>query len=374
MINILVFMNSFNLGGVTSLMQDIYDHLDRNKYRMSFVRPNWNINEFDAEVSKNGDNVFYYENADLGKMPVLNYALRRKVMVDRVCSAVGKSPKYDVAYIHANSSYCVPAAKKMGIQKIIMHSHEGVSDFNGNEKRSTIMKMIWDYRVKMYNRLVDYKVGDSEKACVAKFGECVRNDPKMMVLHPPINRDKYNLEKYDSGKATKTFQVNPEALNLVHVGRLCPVKNQPFLIDVLTEICNTQTAELFIVGNGDTEKEKLIHRAKEKNVLPFVHFLPGNTDIPLLLTAMDCSLLPSFSEAFGMVAVESQLMNVPCIASENVPMDVDIGLCSFVPLSEGAEGWSKAILETKNTKKEFDPNRADEFSIDFIMKKLVSIF
>jgi hypothetical protein len=60
-----------------------------------------------------------------------------------------------------------------------MHTHEAVSDFNGNEKKSKITEFVWKNRVKMYNKLVDHKLGDSKKACIAKFGDNVVNDKKI---------------------------------------------------------------------------------------------------------------------------------------------------------------------------------------------------
>ena len=76
---ILVCVNSFNYGGITSLIQDIYRNLDREKYQMSFLRLDWNRNDFDREVISNGDKVYYIENEGLVKVPVLNYYIKQKI-------------------------------------------------------------------------------------------------------------------------------------------------------------------------------------------------------------------------------------------------------------------------------------------------------
>lgn len=365
---ILVFVNSFNYGGITSLIQDIYRNLDRTKYRMSFVRPDWNRNEFDQEVISNGDKVYYIENENLGRIPVLNYGIRQRNMVKKVVSAVGKDT-YDTAYIHANADYSVPAANALGIKNIIMHSHEAIGDFKGNENQSKITARVWKNRVKMYNKLVSHKLGDSVKAITAKFGDGVVADPKMMVVHPPINMEKFNPDNYGENE----FNIATDVFNMIHVGRLCAVKNQKFLIDILSEIVKIKDSHLYIVGEGDSDKAVLTAYAKEKGVADKVTFLKGDTS-PSIYKVMNCSLLPSFSEAFGMVAVESQLMGVPCFASSNVPTDVDAGMCTFIDLNKGAEHWAEVIVGYDYTNAKLDKEKTREFEIDHIINKLEGIF
>lgn len=367
---ILVFMNSFNFGGITSLMQDIYRSIDKDEYYMSFIRLNWNINSFDDEIVSNGNKVYYYDNESLGKMPIINYIVRRKHMVKRICGAVGDD-KYDIAYIHANAGYCVPAAKKLGIPKIIMHSHEGISDFGGNEKKSVIISLIWKNRLRMYNRLVDYKVGDSKKACIAKFGERVVNDPAMRIIHPPINIEKFTSSKYNRDSVIKEFGIDISKFNMIHVGRLSNVKNQPFMVDILSEMLKTRPCNLYIIGDGDSSA--IIKRAKELNVENNLFMLPGNTSAGIY-TAMDCSLLPSFSEAFGMVAVESQLMGVPCFASTNVPEDVNIGMCTFIDLNSSAAEWSRMICGYDYKNNAIDTNAARNFDVNCTIQNLKELF
>ncbi len=366
---ILVFVNSFNYGGVTSLIQNIYRNLDHSKYEISFLRPDWNRNDFDREVIANGDKVYYIENERLGRVPVLNYYIRQKHMIAKIKKAVGKE-KFDTAYIHANAVYCIPAAKALGIKNIIMHSHEAVSDFNGNEKKSKLTAFIWKRRMNMYNRLVNFKLGVSKKAIIAKFGEKVINNSNVKVVYPSINMERFNPEIYGNGEY---FDIDSSAFNMIHVGRLSPVKNQSFLIDILEETAKKRDAHLYIVGEGDKDKEKLTNYANEKGVGDKITFLAGNTS-PEIYKKMNCSLLPSFSESFGMVAVESQLMGVPCFASTNVPTDVDAGMCTFIDLEKGAEYWAKEILAYDYKNVHLDEEKTKQFEIGYIINKLEGIF
>lgn len=369
--NILVFVNTFTYGGVTSLIQDIYRNLDRNKYRMSFVRLNEDINDFDREIIANGDKVYYIENETLCSIPVLNYKIREKNMVKKIKAAVGND-KYDTAYIHANAGYCVPASKALGIKNIIMHSHEAVSDFKGNEEKSKITAFIWNRRVRMYNKLATYRLGDSLRAIVAKHGECTADKSNSKVVHPPINMEKFNRDNYSESEVNG-FNIDTNKFNMLHVGRLNPVKNQGFMIDILSEIVKKRNAHLYIVGEGDKDKAKLIKKAEELRVSDNLTFMAGNTS-PAIYKAMNCSLLPSFSEAFGMVAVESQLMGVPCFASTNVPKDVDAGMCTFVKLDDGAKAWADVILSYDYENAHIDEDKVKQFEIGHIINQLEGIF
>lgn len=367
---ILVFVNSFNYGGITSLIKDIYRNLDPENYEMSFVRLNWNINDFDSEVIANGNKVFYVDDENLNKIPFFNLEIKKNRMAKKICKAVKTKGYYDTAYIHANAYYCIAAAKKLGIKNIIMHSHEAISDFKGNEKASSLIALAWKKRQKVYNRDVAHKLGDSMRACIAKFGENAPNDSKVTVVHPPIDMEKFNPENYSEGDIN--IAVDSSAFNMIHVGRLDPVKNQKFLIDILKSISSKKKAHLYIVGDGNI-KGSLIDYANKLGVADSLTFLPPDTS-PAIYKLMNCSLLPSFSEAFGMVAVESQLMGVPCFASKNVPEDVNVGMCCFLPLESGAEAWAEKILGYGYETARPDKSKTDEFNIHNIVKKLERLF
>lgn len=365
---ILFFLDNFDTGGVTSVIQNIYRNIDRTKYSIDFVRRNTNINEFDNEVKRSGNTVFYYEDCGLNKIPIWNYKRRQLFISKQVVDWVKASGKrYDVIHIHANPIIGLYLAKKLDIRIRIMHAHEAVSDFGDNITQSKLIFSIWKNRQKHYNEWATVKAGDSLKACVVKFGPEVVNDSKMVVLYPPVDMNRFNPQNYtypDSG--------SHDGFNIIHVGRLNPVKNQQFMIDILAEINKKREADLYIVGEGRL-MESLQQHACELNVLNHVHFLPGNTS-PGLYTRMNCSLLPSFSEAFGMVAVESQLMGVPCFASTNVPTDVDIGMCTFLDLEIGAAKWAEAIMEYDYKHCTLNQKQKKEFDIETLLSKLERIY
>lgn len=371
MTNVLVFLDNFFTGGVTAVATAIYRNLDKDKFSMDFARRRVGINEIDREITENGNTVYYYDYIPLNRIPVLNYEIQKIKIANQIINQIKKSgKKYDAIHIHANPIIGLYIGKRLGIPVRIMHAHEATPDFGDNINSSRLTAFLWKRRQRAYNRLATVKAGDSSKACRVKFGENVLRDSKMQVLFPPIDMDKFNPENYN--EADIDILIDKSAFNIIHVGRLNPVKNQKFLIDILKSVLTKTKAHLYVVGDGDI-KQRLLDYANKLGVGENITFLPPDTS-PAIYKLMNCSLLPSFSEAFGMVAVESQLMSAPCFASTNVPRDVDVGMCSFLPLESGADAWSRAVLDFNYNSAAVNENAKKQFTIANLVSKSEKLY
>lgn len=368
--NVLVFMNSFNVGGVTNVAMAIYNRMDKSKFKMDFIRDGiFPENEIDKQVKANGDNVYLFTKPALNKIPVINYEIQKRAVIKELLRQIGDK-KYDAIHIHAHAQIALPLAKKLKIPVKITHFHEGRPDFGDNADKSIVTSYLWKKRQKLYNKVSTVKCGDSLNACKIKYGKKAKVS-EFTVLNPPIDFDKFNPNNYSLEKIYNEFNVDKSAFNMIHVGRVSYIKNQKFMIDILAEINKTKKCNLYIVGEGDYKKELIAH-AKKRQVEQNLIFLPANTT-PGLYLAMDCSLLTSFSEAFGMVAVESQVMGVRCFASTFVPTEVAVGGCIFLDLSLGEKVWAKAILDTE---KGFvlQKEKIDNFKIENLVGRLEKIY
>jgi glycosyltransferase involved in cell wall biosynthesis len=368
---ILVYMNSFNVGGVTSVAKSIYRNLDRTKFQMDFIRREGPEKGFDREIKDKGDRVFCFRDMPLSKIPIINYFHRSSRIIAQLEKLLGKE-RYDVIHIHARPSIALLYAKRAGIPQIIMHAHEAVPDFGDNVQKSMAMNMLWKYRQHLYKTIPTVKAGDSLKACVVKYGEEVRKDPRLTVLHPSIDPSRFDKRLYDKESIIKQFRINTNAVNLIHVGRLSPVKNQLFLVDIVHEINKERPCDLYIVGGGHMH-DAIMKKTEELGLLEHVHILPPDTT-PGLYLSMDCSVLPSLSEAFGMVAVESQIMGVPCFASTGVPEETNIGMCQYLDLGSGAHGWAERILSCRKSFQTIDSNRMAGYIDSCLQQKVEALY
>ena len=370
MLRILMCIDSFEVGGVTEVVKKLYSNINKEKFSIDFLVMRRLDSDFEKEVIKNGSDVFYMTELPLNNVPLLNYHFRNRKYLAQARRLI-KYKKYDVAHIHAHLNSFTFICTKLKIPFILLHAHEAVSDFNGNENKSKLMGLLWKTRQRQYNKYAAVLAGDSMKACFVKYGESSKRVKDFKVLHPPIDTERFNPESFTFEDAVKTFSVDDGALNLLHVGRLSPVKNQSFIIDITAQINKSRDCHFFLVGEGDC-KQSLISHAKKLGVSDKVHFLPADTS-PLIYKAMDAFVFPSFSEAFGMVGVESQLMGVPCFASTNIPNDIDVGLCEFLKLEDGATVWADSIIKYCSSEHK---NTVDitKFKVETLIKNVEEIY
>lgn len=102
-----------------------------------------------------------------------------------------------------------------------------------------------------------------------------------------------------------------EVKRFLFVGRFVEVKNLFFLINVFNELSNY---ELYLVGYGDQEDD--LKELASNNI----HFMGrvNNECLPPIYQQMDVFILPSKSEAWGLVVEEAFNNGLPVIVSDKV--------------------------------------------------------
>ena len=104
---------------------------------------------------------------------------------------------------------------------------------------------------------------------------------------------------------------------------------------------NLDNAILVLIGQGPLEK-RLKQKAKKLCIEEKV-FLGQRNDIENWYQAMDVFVLPSLYEGFGMALIEAQDSNLPCIASNNVPITTKMTEdFRFISLKD-IDDWKNAI-------------------------------
>lgn len=120
---------------------------------------------------------------------------------------------------------------------------------------------------------------------------------------------------------------SPSKFRLCYLGRINEIKNLDGLLRAwhLSGLANNREAELVIIGDARLDKEKkylieLHHLEKGLNIENIVW--KGNMfnkDKDIILNSCSYLILPSFSENFGMVVIESLVQGVPVVASKGTP-------------------------------------------------------
>jgi D-inositol-3-phosphate glycosyltransferase len=148
---------------------------------------------------------------------------------------------------------------------------------------------------------------------------------KIKVVYPGV--DNLHFVPGDQVIARKKFGLAENDLVISFVGRIQPLKGPDVLVKAAAEIVkrNPELASRLKVvicgapsGTGTKDPERLAHLAEEFNLTKIVKFLPpqNRDDLVQLYRASDLVAVPSYSESFGLVAVEAQACAIPVVAAK----------------------------------------------------------
>ena len=137
---------------------------------------------------------------------------------------------------------------------------------------------------------------------------------------------------------------------LLYVGRIAPIKGLDTLLDAVARLRAADGPRLLVVGGEadeptDGHEAALRARADRLGLGDAVRFLGAQPQdvLPLYYAAADVTILPSYYESFGMVALEAMACASPVIASRvgGLTTTVQDGVTGFlVP-----EGDGRALAE-----------------------------
>jgi N-acetyl-alpha-D-glucosaminyl L-malate synthase BshA len=139
--------------------------------------------------------------------------------------------------------------------------------------------------------------------------------------------------------------VPPQTRVLMHASNFRAVKNIPTVIEVFSEVRKQLPVKLVMVGDGP-EKAGAEQRARELGVQRDVLFLGNQDAMEELLPLADVFLLPSFSESFGLVALEAMSAEVPVVASNigGLPEVVEHGETGYLHDPGSTNGFVSSVL------------------------------
>ena len=147
---------------------------------------------------------------------------------------------------------------------------------------------------------------------------------KISTIHNPIDLElikKKSLDKIN-------YDLPPKYITFV--GRLSNVKNIPLLIKSF-DLLKDKNIELIIVGSG-SEELKLKDLASKMNSSNRIKFIGAVNDPAPIIFKSQIVVVPSFSEAFPMVVIESLALGKTVVHTPNKGcveiMEPDGGYCS----------------------------------------------
>jgi len=194
---------------------------------------------------------------------------------------------------------------------------------------------------------------DAEAASlVSLYDACPDN---VFVVAPGVDLQTFSP---GIGKAAARVKLNiaPDAIMLTFVGRIQPHKGPDVLLRAAAEMVSHSPhlrAKLAVVimggasGSGLDELEKLKTLAKFLKIEDVTHFVDpvSRENLPNWYRASDLVCVPSYSESFGLVALEAQACGTPVVATAigGLRTAVSDGISGSLVDGHDPKAWSAVI-------------------------------
>ena len=242
-------------------------------------------------------------------------------------SKVLEDEKYDVLHSHywISGKVAMPVAKKFGIPLAhTMHTMARVKNMNlaEGERPEPMIRVQGETQVVAAADALIANTDAEAASLVSLYEACPDN---VSVVSPGV--DLYTFTAGSGRKAAREAVGLPQDAHiLAFVGRIQPHKGPEVLIRAVAEMLNhsphLRTKLITIImggasGSGLGEVERLKDLVSWLNISDVVRFenpVP-RAQIPQWYRAADLVCVPSYSESFGLVALEAQACGTPVVAT-----------------------------------------------------------
>lgn len=347
--------------GVMSMLMNYYRKIDRDKIQFDFLYFDEREETYEEEINSLGGKVIKIESPT-------KYFKYRKLINIFFKENYGK---YQIIHIHEifMSGFLAKCKRIGGVKKIIVHAHATkFSDNKINNLRNRLLAIP--------NKFIpDYYFACSKEAGIYCFGKNFEKDG--IIIKNAIDLKKFYPCRQDKVIIRKKLEIDDKFV-IGHIGNFTPQKNHKFLIKIFREILKKkENSILVLVGDGYLRKE-IEGDIKKYDLEKSVLFLGTRKDINKIMRAFDCFLFPSLYEGLGIVLVEAQATNIPCIFSDVVPTDANILKRNneIISLKKQETIWAEKILSlhNKNYKNIYEVITNAGYNIELEAEKMVEVY
>ena len=347
-IRVLMITPAINIcGGIESFLMNYFRHIDRSQFVFDFLTHDDSEPSYRNEIEALGGKVYV-----LPPFTPASFFIIKKRFHE-----ILSENSYTIVHCHmANAAFLyLKEAKKAGISVRILHSHQSKSADSFSHAIRNI-PLIW-FGKRYYTVAC---------ACSVLAGDFLFGNKPYHLVHNAIDYSNYAFSAQKRQIRQTQLEIADEStLVFLHTGRLCPQKNQTFLLSIFAQIKKTTTRKvhLFLVGDGE-DLPILQTMVKQLQLEQDVTFLGTRKDIPELLSAADAFLFPSRYEGLSIAALEAQAAGLFVFASDTIDSQTDIsGHLIMTSLATPKEQWAQMIL-SNITQHPFDRSQL-ELSPDF---------
>lgn len=276
---------------------------------------------------------------------VISYSIHRGLLGlvynSKEANRFFKTHHFDVVDVNVNilrNSFWAIAAKRSGVKKVFVHSHN-----SSYGVRSKIKQFVYKITDKI-DRIKLSKENIKLFAASIEAGKWMFHGLPFEVIHNGIDTERFKFSKQTRKSMRQQLKIGMDELVLISVARFSYQKNQEKSVMIFNEILkNRPDSYLLFVGSGDEEQIQLIkclvnHLGIQKRVL----FLGYREDIPELLSASDIMLFPSRYEGTPYALIEAESSGLAIVVSQEAfRTDENLSnLVKFCSLNDSNVKWA----------------------------------
>ncbi|CAH8768223.1 glycosyltransferase family 1 protein [Paenibacillus dendritiformis] len=319
---------NMNRGGAETLIMNLYRNLDRSKIQFDFLTCKPGV--YDRQIERMGGKI--YRIPYISGVDVIGYW-------QALSSFFKDHAGYRLIHAHMDkmSGWVLKAARQAGIPCRIAHSH------NTRSEGGFAAKAFKWYAGQSISSSATHLLACSQAAARWLFKQ---SSDTAGIVKNGIEQERFFFRSEVRDAVRKELGIGESAFVLGHVGRFQHQKNHAYLIEVYAKARPMLNDSVLLLAGDGPLRDELQRQTERLKLENSVRFLGVRSDIDRLLQALDLFVFPSRHEGLPLTLVEAQGAGLPCIISDNVTREVDLGLGLIQSLSlKDQQAWVERVLE-----------------------------
>lgn len=329
MIRVLQVYPQMNNAGTERVIFNFYENIDTEQVQFDFLVERHG--ELDEKILNMGGKIYYLSEK------------KDKTYYTALLKFFSEHPQYKIVHTHTHKrmGLVLRAAQESGVPCRIAHSHNARTDL---PRIGAFIKGLSSIPVE--------KAATHYFACSSKAAQWLfpHRTKECKIVYNGIFLENYLFRAQYRQKIRSSLGILDDAFVMIHVGRFAKQKNHQYLVKILEHYSKIDLSQwkMILVGEGPLQ-DSIQTLVRESGLTDHVIFLGSRTDVNELYSAADMFVFPSLHEGLGIVVVEAQASGLPCIVSNAVPPEADMGvnLLNTLNLRDSLEKWGQTIIAKK---------------------------
>ena len=298
-VKILHLIDSMALGGAQTLLKSIFEFRNsKNEYLFS-------LRKTDDILHINHPHIFIHKSKSyISPAPIfkiLNLIKKEKIQILHCSLLRSQFFGYIIKLLRPKV-------------KLIFHEHGRIYGTEyPNSIRGTIDNFLYRTFIKLSSNKVDCVIAVSQ-GCGKRLEECSpKLNSKIKVLYNFANIAQIDIDFNDVNKFRKELFNDENVFIIGFAGRLVERKGWKEFVNAGISLNKKYPDLRFVIAGDGVDKEKLFKMIQNSKTFKFLgHF----KNMPLFYKSLDCFVIPSHWEPFGLVFLEALSTKMPIVCSD----------------------------------------------------------